>query len=86
MYFRMRRDNMTQLSQRSTVYFDPDIHKALRLKAAEENRSISKIINEAVLVLTTEDAEDFSDVDARMSEPSIGYAEFVKSLKADDIL
>ena len=77
---------MTQLSQRSTVYFDPDMHKALRLKAAEENRSISEIINEAVSLLTAEDAEDLSDVDARMSEPSIGYAEFVKSLKADGIL
>ena len=82
----MRSDNMTQLSQRSTVYFDPDMHKVLRLKAAEENRSISEIINEAVLLLTAEDAEDISDVDARMSEPSIGYAEFVKSLKADGIL
>jgi hypothetical protein len=82
----MRSDNMTQLSQRSTVYFDPDMHKALRLKAAEENRSISEIINEAVSLLTAEDAEDISDVDARMSEPSIGYAEFVKSLKADGIL
>ena len=77
---------MPQLSQRSTVYFDPDMHKALRLKAAEENRSISEIINEAVSLLTAEDAEDISDVDARMSEPSIGYAEFVKSLKADGIL
>ena len=77
---------MTQLSQRSTVYFDPDMHKALRLKAAEENRSISEIINEAVSLLTAEDAEDISDVDARMSERSIGYAEFVKSLKADGIL
>ena len=39
---------MPQLSQRSTIYFDPDMHKALRLKAAEENRSISEIVNEAI--------------------------------------
>ena len=77
---------MTQLSQRSTVYFDPDMHKALRLKAAEENRSISEIINEAVSLLTAEDAEDYSEVDARMSEPSIGYSDFMKSLKAGGIL
>ena len=77
---------MTKLSQQSTVYFDPDMHKALRLKAAEENRSISENINEAVSVLTAEDAEDNSDVDACMSEQSIGYTEFVKSLKADGIL
>jgi len=77
---------MPQLSQRSTIYFDPDMHKALRLKAAEENRSISEIVNEAIAMLTAEDAEDIAAVDARKSEPGISYADFVKSLKADGIL
>lgn len=77
---------MPQLSQRSTIYFDPDMHKALRLKAAEENRSISEIVNEAIAMLTAEDAEDIAAVDARTSEPGISYADFVKSLKADGIL
>ncbi|NBR02564.1 MAG: CopG family transcriptional regulator [Alphaproteobacteria bacterium] len=77
---------MPQLSQRSTIYFDPDMHKALRLKAAEENRSISEIVNEAIAMLTAEDAEDIADYDARTSEPGISYADFVKSLKADGIL
>ena len=77
---------MPQLSQRSTVYFDPALHKALRLKAAEENRSISEIVNEAIALLTLEDAEDIDAVDARVGEPSVSYAEFVQSLKADGIL
>ena len=77
---------MPQLSQRSTIYFDPDMHKALRLKAAEENRSISEIVNEAIALLTSEDAEDIADYDARTSEQGISYADFVKSLKADGIL
>ena len=77
---------MPQLSQRSTIYFDPDMHKALRLKAAEENRSISEIVNEAIALLTSEDAEDIADYDDRESEPGISYADFVKSLKADGIL
>ncbi|MDB2389783.1 CopG family transcriptional regulator [Alphaproteobacteria bacterium] len=77
---------MPQLSQRSTIYFDPDMHKALRLKAAEENRSISEIVNEAIAMLTSEDAEDIAAVDARACEPVISYAEFVQSLKADGIL
>jgi len=77
---------MPQLSQRSTIYFDPDMHKALRLKAAEENRSISEIVNEAIAMLTAEDAEDIDAVDARAGEPNISYADFVKSLKADGIL
>ena len=77
---------MPQLSQRSTVYFDPALHKALRLKAAEENRSISEIVNEAIALLTSEDAEDIDAIDARVGEPSVSYAEFVQSLKADGIL
>lgn len=77
---------MPQLSQRSTIYFDPDMHKALRLKAAEENRSISEIVNEAIAMLTAEDAEDIATVDARACEPVVSYAEFVQSLKSDGIL
>jgi hypothetical protein len=77
---------MAQLSQRSTIYFEPSVHKALRIKAAEESRSISDIIHEAVSLLTSEDAEDIADFDARIGEPNIGYAEFVQSLKADGII
>ena len=77
---------MPQPLQRSTVYSDPDIHKARRLKAAEEGRSISEIVNEAVSILASEDAEDNADYDARVNEPPIGYADFVKLLKADGIL
>ena len=77
---------MSQLSQRSTVYFDPQMHKALRLKAALENRSISDIVNEAVALLASEDAEDITDFDSRKNEPTVDYANFVASLKNDGIL
>jgi hypothetical protein len=77
---------MSQLSQRSTVYFDPQMHKALRLKAAQENRSISDIVNEAVALLASEDAEDIADFDSRENEPTVDYANFVASLKNDGIL
>jgi hypothetical protein len=77
---------MPQLTQLSTVYFDPALHKALRLKTAEENRSISEIVNEAIALLTLDDAEDIADYDARTSEPGMSYADFVKSLKSDGIL
>jgi len=77
---------MTQLSQRSTVYFDPQMHKALRLKAAQENRSISDIVNEAVTLLASEDADDITDFDSRQSDPSLDYASFVTALKNDGTL
>lgn len=62
------------------------MHKALCLKAVEENRSISEIVNEAIALLTSEDAEDIAAVDARAGEPSISYEDFVQSLKADGTL
>ena len=77
---------MAQLSQRSTIYFDPNMHKALRLKAAQENRSVSDIVNEAVSLLAAEDAEDIADFDARIKEPSMHYSSFVSDLKNDGII
>lgn len=77
---------MAQLSQRSTVYFDPQMHKALRLKAAQENRSISDIVNEAVSLLASEDKDDISDFDSRKNEQSIDYESFLNMLKNDGII
>ena len=77
---------MAQLSQRSTVYFDPQMHKALRLKAAQENRSISDIVNEAVSLLASEDKDDISDFDSRKNEQSIDYESFLNILKNDGII
>ena len=39
---------MPELTKRSTVYFDPDLHKALKIKAAIDNRSISELVDQAV--------------------------------------
>lgn len=77
---------MAQLSQRSTVYFDPQMHKALRLKAAQENRSISDIVNEAVSLLANEDKDDISDFDSRKNEQSIDYESFLNLLKNDGVI
>ena len=77
---------MAQLSQRSTVYFDPQMHKALRLKAAQENRSISDIVNEAVSLLASEDKDDISDFDSRKNEQSIDYESFLNLLKNDGVI
>ena len=72
--------------KKTGIYLEPEILEYLRSKAAEESRSISDIIHEAVSLLVSEDAEDIADFDARIGEPNIGYAEFVQSLKADGII
>ena len=77
---------MARLSQKSTVYFDPQMHKALRLKAAQENRSISDIVNEAVSLLANEDKDDISDFDSRKNEQSIDYESFLHLLKNEGVI
>ena len=53
---------MAALTKRSTVYLDPTLHKALKLKALETSRSMSELINEAVRESIAEDADDFGKV------------------------
>jgi len=67
--------------KRTTVYFDPDIHKALRLKSAVTERSISEMVNDAVRTSLAEDAEDLAAFDDRAKEPTLDFDDFVKKLK-----
>ena len=72
---------MSGTTKRSTVYFDPVIHRALRLKAAETERSISDLVNDAVKAALAEDAEDLAAFGDRASEPNLSFEEVVKDLK-----
>jgi plasmid stability protein len=67
--------------KRATVYFDPTLHRALRLKAAATDRSISEIVNDAVRAALAEDAEDLADFDERRDEPALLFEDLVKDLK-----
>ena len=68
-------------SRRATVYLDPEVHRALKLKAAATDRSISEMVNDAVRRSLAEDAEDLEAFDERVSEPEVEYDAFVKSLR-----
>jgi len=72
---------MSNTPKRATVYFDPELHHALRVKAAETERSMSDLVNEAVQLSLAEDAEDLAAFEDRVSEPSFPYADVVKDLK-----
>jgi len=74
---------MATQTKRATIYFDFDLHKALRLKAVETSRSVSDLVNEAVKEALAEDAEDLLAFDERACEPLISYDEMVKRLKKD---
>ena len=68
-------------AKRATVYFDPDIHRALRLKAASSDSSMSDLVNEAVRLSLAEDAEDLEAFQRRKREPNMDFEQFVKALK-----
>jgi hypothetical protein len=74
---------MATQARRATIYFDPDLHKALRLKAAETSRSVSELVNDAIREALAEDAEDIAAFEERVREPLISYGEMVKRLKKD---
>ena len=74
---------MATLSKRSTIYLDPVLHHALRLKALETSCSMSKIINEALREALAEDADDLSAFEERADEPLVSYEQMVKRLKQD---
>ena len=74
---------MNPQAKRATVYLDPELHKALRLKSVETSRSVSELINNAVREALAEDAEDITAFEKRVAEPLISYAEMVKRLKRD---
>jgi hypothetical protein len=74
---------MATETKRVTIYFNSDLHKALRLKSVETSRSVSELVNQAVREALSEDAEDLAAFDERAGEELISYDEMVKRLKKD---
>lgn len=74
---------MATPSKRATIYLDPILHKALKLKSIETSRSISDLVNSAVRESLAEDAEDLAAFDERSNESLISYDEMVKRLRKD---
>jgi hypothetical protein len=73
---------MSETAQkRATVYFDPYLHRALRLKAAATDHSISELVNDAVKVALAEDASDIEAFEIRDKEPDHAFEDVVKDLK-----
>jgi hypothetical protein len=72
---------MKNAATRSTIYFERDLHRALRIKAAHTQRSLSHLVNEAVRQALQEDQEDLEAFDERVKEPLISYEQLLKDLK-----
>lgn len=74
---------MDTAAKRATIYFEPEIHKAIRLKAADTHRTLSDIVNQAVRAALREDQEDLAAFEDRVAEPTISYEALLKDLKAN---
>ena len=71
---------MTDL-KRATVYFDPSLHRALRVKSAQTEQSVSDLVNTAVRQSLAEDADDLAAFDARANEPNLAFEDILRDLK-----
>jgi plasmid stability protein len=67
--------------KRATVYFESELHRALRLKAAALDRSISDMVNDAVKAALAEDAEDLTAFSERKNDRNLSFDTFVQGLK-----
>jgi hypothetical protein len=74
---------MSQPNKRVTVYLKPEYHRALRVKSAETEHSVSDLVNSAVKQALLEDAVDLEAFDERAGEPLLAFEDVVKKLKRD---
>ena len=72
--------------KRATVYFEEDLHLALKLKSAETSESVSDLVNDAVRLALRENAEDLAAFKERENEQVMDFEKFVSTLKADEKL
>lgn len=70
-----------RMEKRATIYFEPSLHRALRLKAVEMDKSISQIVNDAVRESLAEDADDLEAFESRKTEANLDFAEALKDLR-----
>jgi hypothetical protein len=73
---------MSNLSKRSTVYFEPNIHTTLRAEAAFSHCSISYLVNEAVTMQLIEDHLDLQAFADRKNDTEVSYEALLKKLGA----
>ncbi len=74
------------MTKRTTIYLDPKLHRAIKIKAIQINSSISEIIKEALRLALKEDAADLDAIKDREHETSRSFEAVLKDLKRDGLL
>ena len=68
-------------TKRTTVYLDSDLHRALRIKAAQTELSMSELVQEAIKFSLAEDSIDLTAFEQRRKEPSLPFEDVLKKLR-----
>jgi len=68
-------------TKRTTIYLDPQLHHALRIKAAETEHSMSELVEEAIKLSLAEDSADLAAFEERKKEPSLAFEVVLKKLR-----
>jgi protein-tyrosine-phosphatase len=71
---------------RMTVYLQTKVYRALKVKSATTDRSVSELVNDAVVEALREDAIDLESFDQRSKEPTRSFEQVLKDLKRDGLL
>ena len=64
---------MESTLKRSTIYLDPQLHRALKIKSAQVSKTISALVNEAIKFSLAEDYEDLETFEERLNEPNVDF-------------
>jgi hypothetical protein len=74
------------MGSKATVYLDPRIYKAAKIKAAHTDHTLSYIVNEALRLTLKEDALDYEAIEKRAKEPVRSLDSVLKDMKRDGLL
>lgn len=74
---------MSLLTERTTIYLEPKLHQALKMRSAEAGRSVSVLINDYLREQLLEDIEDLQAFHERADEPVMSYESLLQELQAD---
>jgi hypothetical protein len=68
-------------TKRATIYLDSDLHRAIKVKSAETETSISDLVNTVLRRSLVEDADDLTSIRARRKEPVVAFETLVNDLR-----
>ena len=71
---------------RTTITINDRLFRALKLRAAESNESISSIVEDAIKFQMLEDLEDIETAKKRENEPTHSFDELVAEFKSEGLL